>query len=142
MKYPKLHNSCRRTGGHYTIEEKLRDDRRKIYLQILDPYIRLFSDTSDKGKLNAIKKVTSYEYKKTAFELNLFGSDDVVKSYNKLLMHMFEVDETGDQKPNVLWPLWGEFLIEVRRSLGNKNTKLKELDMLRGMIKGIDKFIE
>ena len=27
----------------HAIEEKLREDRRKIYIQILDPYIRLFS---------------------------------------------------------------------------------------------------
>ena len=98
------------------IEEKLREDRRKIYLQILDPYIRLFTDTSEKGKLNVIKKVTSYEYKKTAFELNLFGSDNVVKAYNILLIHMLEYEKTGVLKPEVMWPLWGKFLIEVRKS--------------------------
>jgi len=38
--------------------------------------------------------------------------------------------------------LWGALLIEIRKSLGNKKTKLKEVDMLRGMIKDIDNFLK
>jgi len=34
--------------------------------------------------------------------------------------------------------LWGSLLLEIRKSLGNKNTKLNEIDMLRAMIKDID----
>ncbi|GAG88773.1 unnamed protein product, partial [marine sediment metagenome] len=75
-------------------EERLREERRKIYNQILDPYIRLFSDLKGKGQEYALKKITSYEYKKTAFELNLFGSDEVVLAYNNLIFHVLlkEID--------------------------------------------------
>lgn len=35
--------------------------------------------------------------------------------------------------------LWGKLLLEIRKSLGNENTELSELDMLRGFIKDIEK---
>jgi hypothetical protein len=46
------------------VEEKLRADRRKIYMEVLDPYIRLFADpTATHVQAQVIKKITSYEYK-------------------------------------------------------------------------------
>lgn len=36
--------------------------------------------------------------------------------------------------------LWGKLLLEIRKSLGNKKTKLDEFDMLRAMIKDIEKW--
>ena len=65
-------------------EKRLIEERRKIYDQILDPYIRLFADLKGQGPTEAIKKITSYDYRKTAFELNLIGSDEVVRAYNTL----------------------------------------------------------
>jgi len=119
-------------------EERLREERRKIYGQILDTYIRLFADLKGQGTTQAIKKITSYEYRKTAFDLNLFGSDDVVRSYNAIMKHTYEAESTGKQEPKKMMHLWGGLLLEIRRSLGNKKTKLDEFDMLRAMIKDID----
>lgn len=119
-------------------EERLREERRKIYAQILDPYIRLFADPKGRGPAQAIKEITSYDYRKTAFELNLFGSDDVVRAYNALMKHTYEAETTGRQDPKQMMHLWGRLLLEIRKSLGNKRTKLDEIDMLRGMIKDID----
>jgi uncharacterized protein (UPF0335 family) len=121
------------------IEEKLREERRNIYAQILDPYIRLFADLKGKGPDQALKKITSYDYRKTAFDLNLFGSDEVVRAYNDLIKHTYEVEATGNQDPKEMMRLWGKFLLEIRKSLGNKKTKLNEFDMLRAMIKDIEK---
>ena len=43
-------------------EEKLRDQQRKIYLEILDPYIRLFAELKTKGSsVQALRKMISYE---------------------------------------------------------------------------------
>ena len=119
-------------------EERLREERRKIYSQILDPYIRLFADLKGQGPTQAIKKITSYEYRKTAFDLNLFGSDQVVRAYNALMKHTYEAESTGKQEPKEMMRLWVCLLLEIRRSLGNKKTKLDEFDMLRAMIKDID----
>ena len=121
------------------IEEKLRKERRNIYVQILDPYIRLFADIKVKGPNEALKRITSYNYRKTAFELNLFGSDEVVRAYNNLMKHAYEAETTGIQDPKEMMRLWGKLLLEIRKSLGNKKTKLDEFDMLRAMVKDIDK---
>jgi hypothetical protein len=88
-------------------EEKLREERRKIYGQILDPYIRLFADLKGQGPTQAIKKLTSYEYRKTAFDLTLFGSDEVVCAYNALMKHTYEAESTGKQNPKEMLRLWG-----------------------------------
>jgi hypothetical protein len=123
-------------------EERLQDQRRRIYLEILDPYIRLFAELKGKGPpVQALRKMTSYEYRKTAFNLNLFGSDKVVRAYNALMQHVYEAESTGNQDPRKMMSLWGMLLLEIRKSLGNKKTKLNELDMLRGMIKDIDEYL-
>jgi len=119
-----------------SIEEKLREKRRNIYIQILEPYIQLFTDLSEEGKKKAIEEITSYKYKKTAFELTLFGSDEVVKAYNGLLQHAYKV-ESGQEKgnENKIMQLMGKLLLEIRKSLGNKKTKLENIEMLEAMIK-------
>jgi len=121
------------------IEEKLREERRSIYAQILDPYIRLFADLRGRGPDETFKRITSYDYRKTAFDLNLFGSDEVVRAYNNLMKHAYEAEATGNQDPRKMMSLWGKLLLEIRKSLGNKKTKLNEFDMLRAMIKDIEK---
>ena len=123
----------------HATEEKLRKERRNIYAQILDPYIRLFADIKGKGPDEALKRITSYNYKKTAFDLNLFGSDKVVLAFNNLMIHAYKAEATGNKDQKGMMRLWGKFLLEIRKNLGNKNTKLNEFDMLRAMVKDIDK---
>jgi len=123
-------------------EENLRETRTKAYWNILEPYITLFTDTSEKGRASVLKTITSVQYRRTAFELCLLGSDDVVRAYNRMMQHVYEAERTDQQNPNEIMRLWGGLLLEIRRSLGNKRTKLKELDMLRGMIKDIDVFLK
>lgn len=43
------------------------------------------------------------------------------------------------RNPKKMMTLFGNFLLEIRKSLGNKRTKLDEFDMLRAMIKDIDR---
>ena len=116
------------------IEEKLREERRSIYAQILDPYIQIFADSKGKSPDQALKKITSYDYRKTAFDLNLFGSDEVVRAYNHLMKHIYDAEATGNRDPEEMMRLWGKLLLEIRKSLGNKKTQLSELDMIRAMI--------
>jgi len=118
-------------------EKKLRDERRKIYEQILEPYIQLFSDLKNADE--AMKKIVSYDYKKTSFDLYLFGSDSVVNAYNQLMQYAFKSESLKTQDPRLWMSLWANFLLEIRKSLGNKRTKLSNLDMLKGWIKDIDK---
>ena len=124
------------------IKEKLREERWKTYDQILEPYIRLFADLKGQGTTQAIKQLTSYEYRKTAFALILVGSDEVVRAYNALMEHAYKAETAEKQDPKEMMHLWGSLLLEIRKSLGNKGTKLSERDMLRAMIKDIDKFMK
>ena len=121
------------------IEEKLREDRRKIYEQILDPYIQLFTNLEKTEE--AMKKITSYEYKKTSFNLYLFGSDSVIRAYNQMVKYAFESEtsKTQESYKQMVVILWGKFMLEIRKSLGNKRTKLNELDMLEGLLKDMEK---
>ena len=58
---------------------------------MLAPIIKLFSDIKKMGGPEAaIKQLTSYDYRKTAFELTLFGSDEVVQSYNAIMQCAFK----------------------------------------------------
>jgi hypothetical protein len=122
------------------VEEKLQEERRNIYSQILAPYIQLFADLKDKGPTQAMKMIKSFDYKKTAFDLNLFGSDEVVRSYNNFMQYMYKHELSGIQDTKEMLRLWGELLLEIRKSLGNKKTKLTEFDMLKSMIKDIEKY--
>ncbi len=129
-----------RTEEYRAVREKLRAEQRAIYHAILEPYIGIFADLKGEGVSKATQKIVSYDYKKTAFDLNLIGSDEVVQAYNKMIQHAYKAEETGKQDPKEMMHLWGSLLLEIRKSLGNKNTKLDEWDMLRGMIKDIDRF--
>jgi len=117
--------------------EKLRSERRKIYADILDPHIRIFAGLKGLGVEEAEGKIKSYDYRKIAFDLNLIGSDGVVCANNNFMKYAYET-EPNQQDPREIMRLLGKLLLEIRRSLGNKKTKLNEFDMLRAMIKDID----
>jgi len=125
------------------LENKLRDDRIEIYNKILEPFvIILMTDTAwnsdkrnrgkDKGDV-AIGTMLSLEYRRLGFRMSLMGSDAVVRSYNELMQYFYTRTEqnTGDEKQFVfeMLHLIGTFLLEIRRSMGNQDTKLDSLDM-------------
>jgi hypothetical protein len=116
------------------IKRELRDERREIYIKILEPQIRLFSGLKNESEMKkAIKAVQSYEYRKTAFELNLFGSDDVIRANNEFMQFSFKGKETAEN-PNQIIILWGKLLLEIRKNLGSSKTELTEEDMLKSHI--------
>ena len=129
------------TEEQRAIREKLNEERRKTYLEILGPYIHIFADLKGKGPTQALDEVKSYDYRKKAFDLNLFDSDKVIRAYNNLMQYAYKFEAGGSQKPQPkeMMRLWGTLLLEIRKSLGNKKTKLDEFDMLRSMIKDVDK---
>jgi len=123
------------------IEERLCDERRKVYSEILDPYVELFANLSKgEGVTSKIgQKISSKDYRKAIFELGLLGSDEVVHAYNDLMQYFFKLSPNVQQDMRETVKLWGKLRLEIRRSLGNKKTKLDEFDMLRGEITDIDK---
>ena len=121
-------------------EARLRDERRKVYSDLLDPYIRMMATIDDpKGSAKAVKSVASYEYKKTAFELSLIGSDSVVRAFNTMMQSFYAAErEERVVALEEFFSLWGGLILEIRKSVGDPRTKLKPVDMLRGLIKDVD----
>ena len=50
-----------------SIEKKLQDKRREIYIQILEPYILVFTDPKGKGLDKAVETIKTFNYKRIAF---------------------------------------------------------------------------
>jgi hypothetical protein len=136
------------------IEEKLRDDRIQIYQEILEPFIIILTkeegiatEKAYRGKTKeqiAIEKIVSVKYRQTAFELALIGSDDVVRAYNKMMQFFFSdsLTKAQDKEAEIkkLWRLLGDFLLAIRRSVGNEKTSLENLEMLEWLITDIDNY--
>ena len=90
-----------------------------------------------------MQQALSHEYKRTSFQLSLIGGDDVVRSFNDFMQYLYSMGmETQQQLDPVKWMnLWGVFLLQIRKNVGNPDTKLTPTDMLRSQIKDIDKII-
>ena len=130
------------------LEEKLRDDRIEIYNQILEPFIiLLMTDTawsSDKQNKNRNKndvaksKLLSLDYRKTSFKLSLIGSDPVVSSFNDLMQHFYQQENTSqptsEDNIRTIMSLLGNFLLEIRKSMGNEDTRIDNWGMLEWFI--------
>jgi len=123
------------------IREKLNTERRKVYGEILAPYIKLFAKLNRGEPIEDIsQEILSDDYKRSIFELTLLGSDEVVTAYTNLMQYFFRMDESEKQDTRKTIKLWGKLRLEIRKDLGNKNTKLNEIDLLKSEIKDIYKY--
>lgn len=136
------------------LEDKLREDRIEAYNKILEPFIILLisdqawkADPKNRNKNKdriATQKMLSLEYKEQAFKLSLVGSDEVVKSYNNLMQYFFSIgnneSELENVDPKIMMSLLGDFLLEIRKSMGNKVTKLDNWDMLEWFLTDARKY--
>ncbi len=125
-------------------KERLQDERRTIYMQVLEPYIRIFAGINNQSETQmAISQITSFDYRQVSLELNLMGSDDVVRALNELMQHIYRMEGSrGSASAKQMMVYWGKVLLAIRRDLGNKKTKLVAADMLKAQIKDIDQIIE
>jgi hypothetical protein len=136
------------------LEDKLREDRIGIYNKILEPFILLLmtdvawksdprNKNKDKDKI-ASQKLLSIEYREQGFRLFLMGSDEVVKSYSNLMRSSSTLCEesvpSNDSSIVNMMSLLGIFLLEIRKSMGNEETKLDEWDMLEWFITDLDQY--
>ena len=130
------------------LEESLREDRIALYHRILEPFIiMLMSDAQwasdpknkNKDKLAAGSKILlSLDYRRDTFGLSLMASDSVVKAYNEMFQNIYNRGESTEGSSeefyrDVLKNL-GNFLLEVRKDMGQSKTELKFLDMLESFI--------
>lgn len=88
------------------------------------------------------EKILSLEYKKTGFKLSLIGSDEVVQACNGLMQYIYHLvpGQVSIELSLRLMKLLGDLLLEIRKSVGNENTKLDNLGMLEWFISDIEKY--
>lgn len=133
----------------FELQDRLREDRIRTYNEILEPFIILLtsdaawqSDPKNRNRNKdqaAMQKMLSLDYRQQGFRLSLIGSDAVVLSYNDLMQWLFRREEQG-APPSVgdvekMMALLGQFLLEIRRSMGNEVTGLSNWQMLEWFMK-------
>ena len=150
-------NQIKKTNS---VQEKLREDRRKFYFDLLDPYLFLFRSISMQNLSNQeiktpddqaakrtaienefLQKALSPEYKKTSAELILLGSDKVIKAYNELVHYTALKETTVDNDTDLtIIVLFASLFLEIRKDLGAHKTKLAEDEILKCLnFKEVDK---
>lgn len=123
------------------IEERALEKRIETYNKILNPFITLFSaKENQKLKDKALDEITSIEYRKAGFNLITFGSDEMVNAYNDMMQGFYKGE--SNINPNETMRKFANFLLSIRKDIYNKDTKLKEWDMLKFMITDIDEIIK
>jgi hypothetical protein len=135
------------------LEDSLREDRIASYDAILKPFIILLmsdaawqSDQKNKNKdknETAMRALLSLEYREQGFRLSLVGSDAVVKAYNNLMQYFYQRQSSSPPKEvdiKEMMTLLGQFLLEVRRSMGNEATTLSNWDMLEWFLTDARKY--
>lgn len=121
--------------------EKLIEEKRLNYEKILEPKIRVLAGVKNKAEMEkALKQIQSFDYKKSAFQLMLFGSDNVINDFNDFFQYLYKYEQNADLY-KILTAL-GKVVLEIRKDLGNDRTTLKEYDMLRFMFTDIEKMKE
>jgi hypothetical protein len=122
-------------------QDRLHDDRRKIYADVLDPIIRTFAGIRNpKETQKAMAHIQSFDWRRTAFEFSLIGSDNVVRAFNSMMQYLYQFDPQGGKQADLaeLMRLWGSFLLEIRKNVGDPTTGLTPQDMLKPHIKDIE----
>lgn len=123
------------------IEERALEKRIATYNQILHPLIVLLTNNVDqKIKDKSVAEIGSIEYRKAAFNLITFGSDQMVKSYNAMMQSFYKGE--AETNPKATLEKFSNFILSIRKDVNNKNTKLNNWDMLKFMITDIDKYIK
>lgn len=133
-------------------EAELRTDRLQVYNDILEPFILVltkdeaFQDTerfAGKSKSEVVlEKMVSIEYRQAAFKLALFASDDVLRAYNDLMQFFYQLadEHSAEKHPKKMLEKLGEFLRQIRVSVGNKETQLDSLEMLEWLVTDIKQY--
>lgn len=131
------------------LEEELREDRLKLYEAILEPFMVAFTkdewlarEPQYKGrtKEQALQSIIlSLSYRRTGFRLSLFANDDVMHAYNRLMQFFYQAEARADasEAAKSTIALFGDFLLAIRKSVGNETTTLTRLEMLEWMISDV-----
>jgi len=107
-------------------------------MEILDIFFGSIIGEYDENKVKEI--AFSNKRKKKSIELALIGEDDVIRAYNDLLNYnTIKNQSKNSEKDYEEVRLFARLLIEIRKSLGYKKTKLTDVDILKPFIADAEK---
>ncbi|HEC35298.1 MAG TPA: hypothetical protein ENI39_02045 [Anaerolineae bacterium] len=142
----------RRQEKLYELQQKLQDDRIRVYDSILEPYIVMATPEEVLHKQERYREktsgdaaseiITTPEYKQAEFRLFLMGSDEVVRAYNQLKQFYYSGVLDGSQEATKeALTLIAKLVLAIRKSVGNEKTKISYRDAVWWFIKDADKIL-
>lgn len=128
------------------LEQDLRDERIELYNEILEPFIILLTSDAawkkDKKKRNrdktdvAMTMMLSLGYREAAFKFRLVANDEVLRAYDNLMSYFadsspdsFTQTKNLESKIQKMVQLLGDFLLALRKGMGNEDTSLTSNEM-------------
>ena len=124
--------------------ERLHSERAKLYGELLEPFSAIFGMNA-RNASDPVKIIQSKKYRDAMFHVNLVGSDDVVRAFNKMMKQFYERsdDVPLDQRSMVeMLRLVGDTMLAIRRELGNRRTRLGSFEMFESSITDLQRYID
>lgn len=113
-------------------ERQISERKRDAYLALLDIIFDMMKATRNGKSTNPSDHQMLDRMVDANKELVLYGSDEVIKIYQKWLLDLRKGN--ADLKP------FGDLVVAIRRDMGNLSTKLAANDVLRQFIIDYDEF--
>ena len=128
-------------------EERAREFKINTYRKLLEPFIAAFTvSISEEERKSEIDKLQTLEYKKAIIDLTTFGSDQTLRTFNKIIQSFYKSDdyrtsvEAWDEYTVKLLALISEFLLEIRKDVYSRKTRLIRSDLIESILKDIDQY--
>lgn len=134
-----------------TKEEYLNEELFRLYDTILQPYLLIMgsdqvwkANKKYKGKNKeevAKSLILEPGYQKAMLKLTLIAPDYVVRTLNDFIVHSRKMEEQPERTPeNTTESIrkLGELLLAIRKGCGHDNTRLRDLDMLKWIIRDLE----
>ncbi len=116
------------------------DARRESYLQLLEPFMEALSNpkaVKQKNQLDLVKTMVRIN-----IDLHLFGSDEscrILEEWRSLgLKGQSENPEIQKKRNTAMLIFYSRLILSIRRDLGQQDTKIDELGILRSFLTDLD----
>ena len=120
------------------------DARRKTYQQLLGPFIKVMTFQKS-GKQFNLQELTE-EMIKVGIDIYLLGSDETCRAWQEFKAIGFKGKSQNEQiarKRNAaILIFYARIILSIRRDLGQDDTEVSEIEILRSFISDIDEYLE
>lgn len=112
------------------IERKLSDTKFKVYNDLIDIFIGVLQEQKQKQKSTINERKIISTLQSAQRQLLMYGSDDVLGEF----INFMEFCYAGNTDIHKMMKIYSNFLIAIRKDMGNKHSKIKNHDILRMLI--------